>query len=424
MNASGETAALDLGALEAITDAVEAGRRAARGRARGGARARRLAGPDRPLERGARGRGALVRRRARADGRRARRRRRTSCASATRSSAGCALRGRSGEPPPALLRLVTTLIASEVERVRAPERASEAAQEAFLRAVLHREVTDRGDIVARAAELGVDLDGRRGGDRRARAPLRARRGRLARARARRRRARRARGGAGLDRRDRRRRQRHRRPGARARAGGGRRRVARRAAEAVARELHAALHGFTFAVGYSRVAHDPVDLYRAGNEALLAANVAEARPARRGRRRRAPGGARVRGDRRLPAAAAGDERGPGRAPALLRRDGRAARRLRRAVRDRPRADARDVPRLRRQRRQHRAAPVHAPPHDPLPARARARPLRARRRLDRRAREARPRAEGDARARHRRAARARRPSAAPAAAACRAAATQER
>src|SRR5215204_2691725 len=68
------------------------------------------------------------------------------------------LRGRSGEPSPALLRLVTTLIASEVERLRAPERASEAAQEAFLRALLHRQVTDRGDIVARAAELGVDVE--------------------------------------------------------------------------------------------------------------------------------------------------------------------------------------------------------------------------------------------------------------------------
>src|SRR4029079_4006697 len=32
-------------------------------------------------------------------------------------------------------------------------------------------------------------------------------------------------------------------------------------------------GFTFAVGHSRVALDPVDLYRAANEALLAANVA-------------------------------------------------------------------------------------------------------------------------------------------------------
>src|SRR5262245_6729292 len=61
------------------------------------------------------------------------------------------VRGRSGEPRPALLRVVTTLIASEVERVRAPERATEAAQAGFLNAVLRREVTDRGDIVARAA---------------------------------------------------------------------------------------------------------------------------------------------------------------------------------------------------------------------------------------------------------------------------------
>src|SRR5918996_530995 len=68
-------------------------------------------------------------------------------------------RGRTGPPPEALLRLVTTLIASEVERLRAPERASEAAQAAFLGAVLRREVTDRGDIVARAGELGVDLTG-------------------------------------------------------------------------------------------------------------------------------------------------------------------------------------------------------------------------------------------------------------------------
>src|SRR5919202_1394339 len=37
------------------------------------------------------------------------------------------LRGRGGDPSPALLRLVTTLIASEVERLRAPDPASEAA---------------------------------------------------------------------------------------------------------------------------------------------------------------------------------------------------------------------------------------------------------------------------------------------------------
>ena len=186
------------------------------------------------------------------------------------------LRGRSGDPSPALLRLVTTLIASEVERVRAPERASEAAQEAFLRAVLQRRVTDRGDIVARAAELGVELEHGaavivvRG------ASLRPDRGRLA-----------VRVLVAAER------------AARAAAPGAIAAVdapvsdtagqvivlapaadegdARRTADAVARELRASLHGFTFAVGYSRVALDPVDLYRAGNEALLAANVAEGRP---------------------------------------------------------------------------------------------------------------------------------------------------
>src|SRR5215510_9859632 len=46
------------------------------------------------------------------------------------------VRGRGGDPSPALLRVVTTLIGSEVERLRAPERASEEAQAAFLAAVL------------------------------------------------------------------------------------------------------------------------------------------------------------------------------------------------------------------------------------------------------------------------------------------------
>jgi sugar diacid utilization regulator len=184
------------------------------------------------------------------------------------------LRGRTAEPSPALLRLVTTLIGSEVERVRAPERASEAAQEAFLRAVLHRRVTDRGDILARAAELGIELEAGAAvivvrvyhyapteDDWRVRVLAAAER--AARAVA---------------------------PGAIAAvddvAGDTAGQVlvlapatdeveSRRTAEAVARELQAALHGFTFAVGYSRVALDPVDLYRAGNEALLAANVAQA-----------------------------------------------------------------------------------------------------------------------------------------------------
>src|SRR4051812_17045817 len=57
------------------------------------------------------------------------------------------LRSRTGEPAAALLRIVTTLIASEVERLRAPERASQAAQHDFLQAVLARRITERVDIL-------------------------------------------------------------------------------------------------------------------------------------------------------------------------------------------------------------------------------------------------------------------------------------
>jgi len=186
-------------------------------------------------------------------------------------------RGRAGaRPSDAVLHVVATLIASEVERLRAPERASEEAQAGFLTAVLRREVTDRGDIVARASELGVTLE--RGGavvvvrahhyapaDEDWRARVLAAAERAARASA---------------------------PGSLAAvvetAADASSHVVvllpaeddaevRRVAEAIALELRSSLHGFTFAVGHSRLAADPVDLYRAGNEALLAANVAETGP---------------------------------------------------------------------------------------------------------------------------------------------------
>ncbi|MBA2517884.1 MAG: helix-turn-helix domain-containing protein [Solirubrobacterales bacterium] len=185
------------------------------------------------------------------------------------------LRGRSGEPSPALLRVVMTLLASEVERLRAPDRASEAAQHAFLRAVLERKVTDRDNLIARSSELGIDLS--RGGavivvrahhfvpsegdwrlrvlaaaDRAARTT--ASRGALA---------------AVVDTPT--------EPGSQVVVvvAEGDEAVVQRIADGIGRELHSTMHGFTFAVGHSRVALDPVDLYRAGNEALLAANVAEA-----------------------------------------------------------------------------------------------------------------------------------------------------
>jgi DNA-binding PucR family transcriptional regulator len=187
------------------------------------------------------------------------------------------LRMRSRDPNPdgAVLRLVTTLIASEVERVRAPERASEEAARTFQRAVLARAIRDREDLVARGKELGTDLAA--GG---AVVVIRAhprsateddwRRRLLAVS---------ARGARSIA------------PGAIAAPSvenaaeivvllpdpDGE--TARRVTAAVTRELESGLAGFAFAIGRSRRAEDPLDLHRAGNEALLAANVVEGDPER-------------------------------------------------------------------------------------------------------------------------------------------------
>jgi PucR family transcriptional regulator, purine catabolism regulatory protein len=188
------------------------------------------------------------------------------------------LRTRGADAGPALVKLIGTLIASEVERLRAPERASEAALTAFVRAVLERDLSGREDILARAGELGIDLvagasvvvarahshvpteDGWRQrvlsvADRGARAAVPSAAAALA-----------ARGDV---------------PGAEVVVllPGADETAAGRAAEAILRELHSALPGHTFALGRSRVASDPADLHRAGAEALLAANVAEGDPQR-------------------------------------------------------------------------------------------------------------------------------------------------
>ncbi len=181
------------------------------------------------------------------------------------------------EPDAALLRMVATLVGLELERTRSPEWATEEAAGDFVRALLSREITDRGDIEARATELGADLSGGAGaliaravphvaqtGEWRARVlaiALRAVRavsmGALA-----------AEGNP---------------------EGEGAEVVAivpaededrlARASDALANELDQGLTGFTVGVSRSRVASDPVDLYRAGQEALLAANVGEAERAR-------------------------------------------------------------------------------------------------------------------------------------------------
>jgi sugar diacid utilization regulator len=185
------------------------------------------------------------------------------------------LRPRAAAPDGALLRMVTTLIAQEVGRARAPERASEAAVGDFLSDLFARRLTDRDNVLARASELGCALrDGASvivvrarphapvEGDWRARLLTVARRG--------------ARGverdtlAAAVDLGP--------RPepelvllvpGQGAEAG-------RRAAAAVLEEVETGLEGFAVVVALSRPAADPVDLHRAGSEALLAANVAEGR----------------------------------------------------------------------------------------------------------------------------------------------------
>ena len=185
------------------------------------------------------------------------------------------MRTRERAPEESLIRLVTTLIASELERVRAPERASEEAATAFMHATLTRAIHNREDLLARGKELGTDLAS--GGSvvvvrAHPRSPteddwrqrLLTVAGRGARSIA---------------------------PGAIAapiddhsddvvilipdsdgEAG-------RRVAAAVTRELESGLPGFAFAIGRSRHAEDALELRRARNEALLAANVVEGDPER-------------------------------------------------------------------------------------------------------------------------------------------------
>ena len=181
-------------------------------------------------------------------------------------------RARGGEPSAAVKRMVTTLLALELERSRAPEWASDEAAGAFVRAVLDRSVTDRGDIIARAAELGAAVEGGGGvvvaraiprsaqtEDWRARVlvvALRSLRGASTGAIA-------ELAGEGE------------RAEVSAIVPGGEAEQLGRAAMSLARELGASLPGFHLLVAYSRWVADPADLYRAGQEALLAANVAEA-----------------------------------------------------------------------------------------------------------------------------------------------------
>ena len=178
-----------------------------------------------------------------------------------------------GEPPAqTLLRMVTTLLALELERARSPDWASDEAAGEFVRAVLERRVTDRGDLVARAGELGAKVEEGAGALIVRAAPLNTQTGEWrARVMTLTLRALRAVSAGTL---------------AALRAEGEPAEVVAivpaadvgqlaRAASTASGELAESLPGFLVTIAWSRWTQDPVDLYRAANEALLAVNVAEA-----------------------------------------------------------------------------------------------------------------------------------------------------
>jgi hypothetical protein len=186
------------------------------------------------------------------------------------------LRPRQQAPDSAVVRLVSALIASEMERTRGPELASLEAAAHFQAAVLRPGgFSDSADLLARGRELGVDLGA--GGSvivvrAHPRTPTeddwRARLHSLG-----------SRGARSVA------------PGAIAAANPNTPgeivvlvpdsdgEAGRRAGAAILRELESGLPGFAFALGRSRHTPEPLELQRAGREALLAANVVEGDPER-------------------------------------------------------------------------------------------------------------------------------------------------
>jgi hypothetical protein len=182
-------------------------------------------------------------------------------------------RTRREEPLPTMTRMVSTLLALELERARAPEWASDEAAGQFVQAVLERQVTDRGDIVARAAELGAKLDDGAGVVIARAAPRAAQagewRGRVLVVALRALRAASSGSVAGMGADD------SERGEVTAIVPCGEESELARAAKTLRMELEASLPGFALTVAHGRWSADPVDLYRGGKEAQLAANVAEA-----------------------------------------------------------------------------------------------------------------------------------------------------
>lgn len=190
-------------------------------------------------------------------------------------TAGGAVLQHRGEPDAGILALVLTVLALEVERVRAPARASQEESATFCAELLAGEFTDGPAIVERGAELGLDLSEPTGalvvrvhphvaGDEgwRARALAAVERGA------------RAVSPSSL-------------VGALSRGGpacevaalvpAGSEDAIARAAQAAFTELDGVLPGHAVAVGHGRPSELPGDLPRAMQEALLACNVSEGDP---------------------------------------------------------------------------------------------------------------------------------------------------
>jgi sugar diacid utilization regulator len=177
------------------------------------------------------------------------------------------------EPSASMRRLLLTMIASEVERVRAPERVSETASAEFLGAILRHELTEREELLERAKDLSLTIE-----DGASMIVARAYpqtptdegwRGRVRAVAERGVRAVASRSIAALS-------DREGVVGAEVLVlvPGGEEATAARAAQAILNEMEASLAGYVFALGRSRITEDPSELPRAASEALLAANVAQ------------------------------------------------------------------------------------------------------------------------------------------------------
>jgi sugar diacid utilization regulator len=170
--------------------------------------------------------------------------------------------------------MVATLIALEVERTLAPERADQKVASGFIGDLINGVTKDANDVIARAEELGIEVERgcafilaratpRKavGDDWRARLLLvvervaRSLHPRVVTAQVE-------------------------RPGSQAGEvyvllPSSEPESVAKAANTIREELEATLGEFNFTVGHGRITVEPADLFRAGQEALLAVNVAEA-----------------------------------------------------------------------------------------------------------------------------------------------------